>query len=90
MALERRKPEMKKEKYVVLASHPNGGPLWVDKVGTMDEINAYLKDMESRKILEYVNHIFVLADQAEDEVGEWLRFEDGAPVSVIEHESGGE
>jgi hypothetical protein len=44
MALERRKPEMKKEKYVVLASHPNGGPLWVDKVGTMDEINAYLKE----------------------------------------------
>jgi hypothetical protein len=71
-----------KRRVAVIACHPNGGPLYIDKMGDEDEVFQFLKELETKGFLDYVHSILVMAEQGEDEVGDWIEFEDGSPVRV--------
>ena len=71
-----------KRRVAVISCHPNGGPLYIDKMGNEDEVFKFLKELEATGCLEYVHSILVMAEQGEDEVCDWLDFEDGQPLGV--------
>ena len=55
----------KEEKYVVIESHPNGGSLWVGKVGDEKEIRAYLKREIRHVLMGYIWNILELKKNGE-------------------------
>jgi len=71
-----------KRRVAVIACHPNGGPLYIDKMGNEVEVFQFLKELEAKGFLDYVHSILVMAEQGEDEVGDWIEFKDGSPIRV--------
>lgn len=71
---------------VVLETHPNSGGSWVGIAGTESEVKQYLENMESKGALDYVKSIHQLSDGADDEIEEWIEFEDFEPVGLKDRE----
>ncbi len=67
---------------VVLETHPNSGGCWVGKLGTEKEIIQYLAQLAKDGTLDYVGGIVELKEKAEEEILEWIEFEDFQPVRV--------
>jgi len=67
---------------VVLETHPNSGGCWIGKIGTESEVISYLKEMAVKGVLEYVGGIVELKEKAEEEIGQWIEFEEYQPIRV--------
>ena len=69
-------------RFVVLETHPNSGGCWIGKIGTESEVISYLKEMAVKGVLEYVGGIVELKEKAEEEIGQWIEFEEYQPIRV--------
>lgn len=73
---------IKQRRLIMLESHPNMGGFWVGRIGTERDIAEYLKDVESRRLLDYAFLILELREGAKNEVDDWIEFDEGEPIEL--------
>jgi hypothetical protein len=67
---------------LVIGAHPNGSPIWLEKMGTEQQIIDYLKQAAQDGRLDYVCSVIVMEEGAEDSIADWLEFLDGEPIAI--------
>jgi len=67
---------------VVLETHPNSGGCWIGKLGSESDVIQYLKELAKEGTLDYVGGILELKEKAEEEILQWIEFEDYQPIRV--------
>jgi len=67
---------------VVLETHPNSGGCWIGKLGSEGEVIRYLKELAKAGTLSYVGGILELKEKAEEEILQWIEFEEFEPIRV--------
>ena len=67
---------------IVLETHPNSGGYWIAKLGSESEVLQYLKELAEAGDLDYVGGIIELKEKAEEEILQWIVFEDYQPIRV--------